>query len=73
MKSSTPSYLLPFVLRRALLWTSHLGVGKPVVPPRVWILLVELPELLQATYQKVVEWFFRPVLVLWIVEPFDEV
>jgi len=34
---------------------------------------VKLPEFLQAAYQKVVEWFFRPVLTFRIVELFDEV
>jgi len=34
---------------------------------------MKLPELFQTTYQKVVEWFFRPVLVLQIVALLDEI
>jgi len=45
----------------ALLWTSCLGIGEPVVPRRVWISLVKLPEFLQTAYRKVVEGFFRPI------------
>jgi len=34
---------------------------------------VKLSKFLQAAYRKVVVWFFRPVLPVWVVEPFDEV
>ena len=34
---------------------------------------MKLPELLQTAYRKVVEWFFRPILAFWVVEPFDQV
>ena len=50
MKSFTSSSLLPLVLCQALLWTSCLGVGEPVVPRCVRILLVKLPEFLQTAY-----------------------
>jgi len=73
MKSSSPFISTTDSASRALLWTSLLGVGELVVPWRVRISLVILPEFLQTTYRKVVEWFFRPVFALRIVEPFDEV
>ena len=73
MQSTTPSSLLLLVLRRALLWTSRLGVGELVVPWHVWIWSMKLSEFLQTAYRKVVEWFFRPVFALRIVEPFDEI
>jgi len=68
-----PYILLPLMLRRALLWTSCLGVYEPVVPRRIWILLMKLSEFFQATIRKVVEWFFRPVFTFRIVELFYEV
>jgi len=61
------------VLRGAFLWTFGLGVGELVVPRRVWISSVKLPELLQTAYRKVVKWFFRSVFAFRVVEPFDEV
>jgi len=64
MKSSNP--FIPTTARA-------LGVGKSVVPRRVWISLVKLPEFLQTTYRKVVEWFFRPVFAFRIVKPLDKV
>jgi len=51
----------------------YLDLGDPVVSWRVWVLSVKLSELLQTAYRKVVEWLFRPVLSVWIVEPFHEV
>ena len=54
-------------------WSSHLGVREPVVSWRIWVSLVKFSELLQTTYQKVVEWFFRPVFAFWIVKPFDHI
>jgi len=43
----TPSSQLPLMLRWALLWTSPLGVGEPIVNWHVWISSVKLPEFLQ--------------------------
>jgi len=34
---------------------------------------VKLSKFLQTAYQKVVVWFFGPVLSVWVVEPLDEV
>ena len=34
---------------------------------------MKLPQFLLTAYQKVVKWFFHPVLAFRIVEPFDEV
>jgi len=34
---------------------------------------VKLPEFLPTSYRKVIVWFFRPVLPVLLVEPFDEV
>jgi len=48
-----------------------LGVREPVVPWRVWISLMKLPEFLQTAYREVVEWLLRPVLVFRVVEPMD--
>jgi len=61
------------MLRQALLWTSCLHVGEPVVPRRVWFLLMKLLEFLQTTYRTVVQWLFHPVLAFRIVEPFDQI
>jgi len=73
MKSSSP--FIPTTARtsKALLWTPLLGVGELVVPRRVRILLMKLPEFLQTAYRKVVEWFFRPVFSFRIIEPLDKV
>jgi len=68
-----PYILLPLMLRWALLWTSCLGVYELVVPWRIWISLMKLSEFFQAAYRKVVKFFFRPVFVFRIVEPFYEV
>jgi len=61
------------MLRWALSWSSHLVISEPIVPRRVWVPLMKLPEFLQTAYREVVEWFLRPVFSLWIVEPSDEV
>jgi len=68
-----PFSLLPLMLRRAHLWTSRLAVYEPVVPWRIWVLSMKLPEFLQTAYRKVVRRFFRPVFAFRIVELFDEV
>jgi len=34
---------------------------------------VKLSEFLQAAYRKVIVWFFGPVLLVWVVLPFDMV
>jgi len=68
LKSSAPStyyHQVPVELVLAL--------GEPVVPWCIWVPSLKLSEFLQTTYRKVVEWFLRPVLAFWIVEPFDEV
>jgi len=68
LNSSAPSDYYHQVLGR-----TGLAHGEPVVPRRVRILLMKLPEFLQTTYRKVVVWFFCPVLAFRIVEPFDEI
>jgi len=68
LKSSAPS-----AHYRQVLGGTGLALGELVVPRRVWISLVKLPELLQTAYQKVVEWFFRPVFAFRVVVPFDKV
>jgi len=68
LKSSVPSAHYCQVLGG-----TGLALGEPVVPRRVWISLVKLPEFLQTAYRKVVEWFFRPVFSFWIIEPLDKV
>ena len=65
--------LLPLQLQHAPGADRSLALGELVVSQRVWISLVKLSEFLQATYQKVIVWFFGPVLSVWLVEPFDEV
>ena len=50
-----------------------LALGELVVSRSVWVLPVKLPEFLQTSYRKVIIWFFRPVLPVRVVEPFDEV
>ena len=50
MKSSNPFILLSLMLRRALLWTSRLGVGEPIVPRRIWVPLMEFSEFFQIAY-----------------------
>jgi len=79
MKSSSPSsYYPPTVLQPPRLRYApgagrSLALGEPVVPRRVWILSVKLLKFLQAAYRKAIVRFFRPVLPVWVVEPFDEV
>ena len=79
MKSSSPSsyyppiVLQPLQLRHVPGADRSLALGEPVVPRHIWIPLVKLSEFLQAAYRKVIIWFFRPVLPVWVVEPFDEV
>jgi len=58
---------------RQVLGGTGLALGEPVVPRRVWISSVKLPEFLQTAYRKVVEWFFRPIFSFRIIEPLDEV
>jgi len=58
---------------RQVLVGSSLALGEPVVPRRVRILLMKLPELLPTAYRKVVKWFLRPVLALRIIEPSDQI
>jgi len=79
MKSSSPPsnyppiVLQPLRLRHAPGADRSLALGEPVVPWRVWISSVKLSEFLQAAYRKVIVWFFCPVLLVWVVEPFDKV
>ena len=79
MKSSSPSsyypptVLQPHRLRYAPGAGRSLALGEPVVPRRVWIPSVKLSKFLQAAYRKVIVWFLCPVLLVWVVEPFDEV
>jgi len=68
LTSSTPS--APY---RQVSGGSGLALGDPVVPRRVWILSMKLPEFLQTAYRKVVERLFRSVFAFRIVEPFDKV
>jgi len=58
---------------RQVLGGSGLALDEPVVPQRVRILLMKLPEFLQTAYRKVVKWFLRPVLALRIIEPSDQI
>jgi len=79
MKSSSPSsyypltVLQPHRLRYVPVAGWSLALGEPGVPRRVCVLSVKLLKFLQTVYQKVVIWFFRPVLLVWVVEPLDEV
>jgi len=50
-----------------------LDLGDPVIPWRVRVFPVEFSEYFQTAYRKVVEWLFRPVPLVRIVEPFHEV
>ena len=68
LKSSAPSAHYRQVLRG-----SGLALGEPVVPRRVRILLMKLPEFLLTAYRKVVKWFLRSVLAFRIVEPSDQI
>jgi len=68
LKSSAPS-----AHYHQVLGGTGLALAEPVVPRHVWISLMKLSEFLQTAYQKVVEWFFCPVLAFWIVEPLDKV
>jgi len=68
LKSSTSS-----AHYRQVLGGTGLAHGELVVPRCIWVSLMKLPEFLQTAYRKVVIRFFRPALLLRIVEPLDEV
>ena len=79
MKSSSPPSHYPLIVLQPLRLChapgadQSLALGEPVVPRSVWVLPVKLPEFLQTSYRKVIIWFFRLVLSVRVVEPFDEV
>jgi len=79
MKSFSPLSYYPLIVLQPLRLCyapradQSLALGEPVVPRGVWVLPVKLTEFLQTSYRKVVVWLLRPVLPVWVVEPFDEV
>jgi len=50
-----------------------LGFSEPVVLRGVGVSLMEVSKFLQSSFREVVEGFFCPVFLFWIVEPFDKV